>query len=122
MRLHELAHLHGGPETKLTQVITVLLEKVQNLSTLGCSDAFTLKHLASRGDVLHPEANRLPIMKAKIQVQAPRHERLEVCHILAATLIHVLLEIQVADEDEAAMEIIRLRHIILTQRGGILQP
>lgn len=46
MRLHELAHLHGGAQAEFTELITMLLEEIKNFLALLLRDALTLKHLA----------------------------------------------------------------------------
>jgi len=61
-------------------------------------------------------------MEPEVKVQASGHESLEMGNIFVPTLIHIMLEVDITDENKAPIEFIGLWDIILTKCGRILQP
>ena len=121
----ELSQLDQGAERQLAEVVAVRLNEGQDLLGADRRDAFTLKQLASRGNVVDPEADRLQIVEPEVEVQGARHERLEVSYILVAAVIHVLLEIQVADKNNRALKLVGVRDLaalVVLERQRFLHP
>ena len=80
------------------------------------------EHLTSGGDMVDPEADGLAVEEAKVEVERAAHERLEVSDVLVAAHVHVLLEVEVGDEDKGAVEVVGGRDVLFLQRRRLLEP
>lgn len=120
--LSELDELDQGAEAELPEVVPIAMDEGKNLLAQGVRNLFLSEQLASGGDMIDPKRNRLAVMKAEVEIEATRHQRLEVGDVLVAAHVHILLEVEVRDEDEGTLELIALRNVIFLERRRLLHP
>ncbi len=118
--LRKTTELHEGTDGKLSKLLTVGLDELENRLTHLVGHILTVEDTTRMGNVVDPDPKLVTVMEPKVEVETAGHERLEVLGILVLALINKGLEIQIGNKNHCPIELEGLRDILFLQLRSLL--